>query len=103
MSFKPNGKLVPQDGDSIPLVREIVRIGRRVSCDISLQSPNVSGLHAELSFCEGYWRLRDLNSTNGTKVNGTRVQQKILRPGDQISIGKRNFTIVYEMPTEFAP
>src|SRR5258708_33090758 len=99
MSFKPNGELVPAGGgDSIPLLREVLSIGRRDSCDIPMRFANVSGKHAELSFREGYWKVRDLNSTNGVKVNGMRVQEKILHPGDEICISKRRFTIQYELP-----
>jgi adenylate cyclase len=97
--FQPNGELIPVGGgDSIPLVREVLTIGRRESCDICLRFPNISGLHAQLSFQEGYWRVRDLGSTNGIKVNGNRVLEKLLHPNDEISIGKRKFTIEYELP-----
>ena len=99
MSFKPNGELVPVGGgDSIPLLREVLSLGRRESCDIPLRFPNISGLHAELSFREGYWKIRDLNSTNGVKVNDLRVQEKLLHPGDEICISKRRYTIQYELP-----
>jgi adenylate cyclase len=97
MSFEPNGELVPVGGgDSIRLVRPQLTIGRRASCDICLHFPNISGIHCELSFTEGCWAIRDLNSTNGIKVNGIRVKKKILRPGDTLSIAKRQFTIAYE-------
>src|SRR6266446_5840020 len=70
MSSGPNGELVPVGGgDSIPLIRETLTLGRRESCDICLRVPNVSGLHCELSFRDGVWWLRDLGSTNGVKVN----------------------------------
>jgi pSer/pThr/pTyr-binding forkhead associated (FHA) protein len=73
-------------------------IGRRESCDICLRFPNVSGRHCELSFSEGIWSIRDLGSTNGTKVNGQQVPVKALRPGDEIAIAKRRFTIQYSLP-----
>jgi adenylate cyclase len=99
MSFEANGELVPQGGgDSIPLARDILVIGRRDSCDIRMAFPNVSGMHCELAFRDGYWSVRDLNSTNGIKVNGERVLKKLLHPGDELMIGKRKFTINYEMP-----
>lgn len=92
-----NGELIPQGGgDSIPLTRSPLVLGRRESCDISLQFPNVSGKHCELTFKEGFWILRDLDSTNGTKVNGSNILKKILHPGDVITIAKRNFTIQYQ-------
>jgi adenylate cyclase len=99
MSLAPNGELVPVGGgDSIPLIREILTIGRRESCDICLHLPNVSGLHCELSFRDGFWWIRDLGSTNGIKVNGMRVDKKLLHPGDTITIAKRNFTVEYTQP-----
>src|SRR5260370_42320846 len=74
MSFEPNGELIPVGGgDSIPLIREKLTVGRRGSCDIPLRLPNVSGLHCELTFHDGFWWIRDLNSTNGIKVNGVKV------------------------------
>src|SRR5437016_2383525 len=99
MSKEVNGELVPVGGgDSIPLLRSVMTIGRRESCDICMRFPNVSGTHAELYFRDGYWYLRDLNSTNGVKVNGTRVQEKIVHPSDELTIGKRAFVIHYELP-----
>jgi FHA domain len=98
MSVEVNGELIPAGGgDPIPLVRETLSIGRRESCDICLKFPNVSGVHAELTFREGYWYIRDLNSTNGVKVQGMRVQQKLLHPGDEIIIAKRRYTIQYTL------
>ncbi len=98
MSVEVNGELIPAGGgDAIPLIRETLSLGRRESCDIPLRYPNVSGLHAELSFKDGYWYIRDLNSTNGVKVNGMRVQQKLLHPGDEITIAKRRYTLQYTL------
>jgi pSer/pThr/pTyr-binding forkhead associated (FHA) protein len=101
MSFRVNGELVPTGGgDNIPLLREVLTVGRRDSCDIPLRFPNISGLHAELNFRNGYWYIRDCNSTNGLKVNGIRVQEKLLHPKDKITIGKRDYTIRYELPAD---
>jgi adenylate cyclase len=63
-----------------------------------MRFPNVSGLHCELVFKDGHWAIRDLGSTNGIKVNGMRVQKKVLHPRDTITIAKRHFTIDY-VPT----
>src|SRR5438105_3670167 len=96
LSDSDNGKLVPVGGgDAIRLIRDTLTMGRRESCDICLRFPNVSGLHCELSFQNGYWSIRDMGSTNGIKVNGTRVQKKVLHPGETITIAKRSFTIEY--------
>ena len=98
MSFDINGELVPVGGgDPIPLIRENLVIGRRESCDIPLRFPNVSQQHAQLVFHDGYWYIRDLNSTNGIKVNGQRVIRKLLHPNDEIIIAKRRYTIKYSL------
>ena len=100
MSHKVNGELAPLGGgDPIPLIREELTVGRRESCDVCMRFPNISGLHCQLNFRNGYWYVRDLNSTNGIKVNGLRVQEKVLHPRDELTIGKRKYTIDYEMPT----
>ncbi len=101
MSYKANGELVPSGGgDNIPLIREKLSLGRRDSCDIPLRFPNISGVHAELNFRNGYWYIRDCGSTNGVKVNGVRVQEKMLHPKDRITIGKRDWYIKYELPAD---
>jgi adenylate cyclase len=99
MPQQVNGELVPVGGgDPIPLIRPLLIVGRRESCDICMHYPNISGQHCELSFREGYWFIRDLNSTNGVKVNGARVQEKMLHPKDEVTIGKRVYTLEYELP-----
>ncbi len=95
------GELVPLGGgDAIPLIRAVLTVGRRESCDVCMRFPNISGLHCEMSFRDGYWYVRDLNSTNGVKVNGTRVQEKVLLPKDEVTIGKRKYTIDYTLPAD---
>ena len=101
MKDEANGELVPSGGgDTIPLLRPVMTLGRRESCDVPLQFPNISGVHCELSFRDGYWTIKDLNSTNGVKVNGMRVQARPLKPGDEIAIAKRRFTIQYVLTPE---
>lgn len=98
-TIKPNGELIPVGGgDNIPLLREKLTVGRRETCDIEMNFPNISSLHCELTFRDGFWYIRDLNSTNGVKVNGTRVQAKLLRSHDEVTFGKRVYHIEYEMP-----
>jgi adenylate cyclase len=98
MSYDPHGTLTPLGGgDPIPLLREKLVLGRRESCDIPLRFPNVSGVHCQLTFREGYWHIRDMGSTNGIKVNQIRVQEKYLHPNDEITIAKRRFKIDYQL------
>jgi hypothetical protein len=69
-----------------------VVLGRSREADIVIQDPNVSRRHAELRRDEGGWQVVDLGSTNGIKVNGRRVDQQPLSPGDQITIGVTDLT-----------
>ena len=91
------GELHPLGGgDPIPLLRPTLLIGRRESCDIVLRFPNVSGSHCELSLVAGYWVVRDLGSSNGTKVNGQRVTEARLDPGAQLSVARHEYEINYD-------
>jgi pSer/pThr/pTyr-binding forkhead associated (FHA) protein len=71
---------------------EPVLLGRSRSCDLALRSPDASRRHAEIALEGGDWMLRDLDSTNGTFVNGERVTRRALRPGDRIEIGSDSIT-----------
>src|SRR5262245_30905981 len=99
MHVNGNGQLVPVGGgDAIPLIRDQMSMGRRESCDIHLPFANVSGIHCELTYKQGYWFITDLGSTNGIKVNGTRVHKRALSPNDTITIAKRTWRIEYSPP-----
>jgi adenylate cyclase len=101
MSLELNGELVPVGGgDAVPLIRPHLTVGRRETCDICMRFPNISGIHCELTFRDGYWFIKDLNSTNGVKVNGTRIVEKLLKPNDEIIIGKRRYHIDYVLPAD---
>lgn len=93
------GILIPTGGgDNIPLMKMDLLIGRRESCDIVLRFPNVSAHHCKLTVVDGYWFVQDLNSRNGVKVNGEKVDvgERRLDPGDQIAIAKHKFSVKYE-------
>lgn len=90
------GELVPTGGgDTIPLLKPKLLVGRRDECDIALRFPNVSSHHCELELVDGYWQIRDLNSSNGIKVNGIRCTQSWLLPGDEVSIAKHKYEAKY--------
>ena len=69
-------------------------IGRSSACDVPLDDASASRRHAELRRRGGETVLVDLDSTNGTLVNGRRVREAPLRAGDRITIGTT--TIVFE-------
>ncbi len=91
------GLLIPQGGgDDIPLRKDRLTVGRREGCDIVLGFPNVSSQHCRLTLEQGYWFVKDLNSRNGTKVNGARITRKRLDPGSTLAIAKHLYTIEYD-------
>ena len=75
------------DGRRQEIEKRRVVIGRSKDCDIQVADPNVSRRHAEVRQ-EGaaHWVV-DLDSTNGTEVNGRRLKRAKLRPGDTITVG----------------
>lgn len=81
----------PLAGKTIKLEGYPVVLGRREYCDIVLPDGSVSRRHARLEPQKGRWVLTDLNSTNGTFVNGERVQTRLLSPGDSIRLGSNLF------------
>ncbi len=90
-------------GDPIPLLSEVLLVGRRSKCDITLQFPNVSSHHCQLEFINGYWRIRDMNSRNGIKVNDQRCDMKWLLPGDKVAIAKHEYEINYTPQSDEPP
>jgi hypothetical protein len=76
---------VPADG--VYLVSGIVRIGRGDENEIVLADPSVSRTHAVVDGSGARAVVRDLRSTNGTFVNGRRVDQHELRDGDELALG----------------
>ena len=90
------GELVPVGGgDPIPLLKDRLLVGRRESCDIVLRFANVSAHHCQLTMDGGYWFIRDFNSRNGVKVNGSRVERKRIDPGDTLAVAKHIYEIQY--------
>ena len=64
----------------------MVMVGRHPQCDARLDSLRVSRRHCILTEDGGEVVVRDLGSTNGTRINGQRVERGRLRPGDEIAI-----------------
>jgi hypothetical protein len=64
-----------------------ILIGRSRECDIQLDDPNTSRRHAEVRREGNGWVVADLGSTNGIKVNGSRVAEAELHPGDEVTLG----------------
>src|SRR3954447_13521221 len=73
-------------GDSGPVL-----IGRSRRCDFVVRDPSVSRRHALLIRSDEAWTLYDLGSTNGTRINGWRVERATLRAGDDLELGGARF------------
>jgi len=94
------GELIPLGGgDPIPLLKKQLLVGRRESCDVVLRFSNVSAHHCMLSVMGGYWYIRDLKSRNGIKVNGMRVYERRLDPGDELTVSQHRYEVKYS-PSE---
>jgi pSer/pThr/pTyr-binding forkhead associated (FHA) protein len=93
-------QLVPLDGaPPIDIVRDLTLVGRKEDCDLFLQHKSVSKMHCIIVKTDGLLLLRDLGSTNGTRVNGMRVRRAALLPNDQLTIASYKFR-VYLGPDE---
>ena len=84
------------DGMEYPLVAEETLIGRNPTTDVTLLDENISREHALILFDPetDVYTIEDLQSTNGTKVNGKGVRSHALQPGDEIQVGHTRFQFV---------
>jgi hypothetical protein len=83
---------VGETGHDVALRGDRMIIGRLQGCDICLADANVSRRHAEVFLIDGEWFAQDLESTNGTMLNGEPVTRARLRDGDVIEIGVTRLT-----------
>jgi Protein of unknown function (DUF3662)/FHA domain len=81
------GSLVLPTGERVTLSEHVLSVGRSPDSNIVLADPNVSRNHAELRPRGTTYVVVDLNSTNGTRVNGARISEQVLNDGDEISFG----------------
>ena len=86
-------KVVGQPDSHFPIRKKEVVIGRGQATDLLLPNVSVSRKHARLTVEDGAVRVIDLQSSNGTLVNGKRVETWDLSNGDELRIGK--FTLVF--------
>ena len=77
----------PDAGRSFELAEHRIRIGARGEADVSLSDPKVSGVHCEIRLEPDGYRLRDLDSTNGTRVAGYRVFDLFIEAGTVLGLG----------------
>lgn len=75
------------------LPSSVTVIGRRHSCDLCISLMSVSRRHCQLNYDDGVLKIRDLDSRNGTYLNGKRVDEAVVRAGDSIKIGPLTFVL----------
>src|SRR5437764_14787649 len=89
-------RLVSADGGpSIDLTKDMTLFGRDEDCDVRLDHKSISKLHCVIVKTDGLLLLRDLGSTNGTRVNGQRVRRAALLPNDQLQIASVRFSVQF--------
>jgi pSer/pThr/pTyr-binding forkhead associated (FHA) protein len=86
----------PGAGAGFAIDRERVIVGRGPGVDKAFDDPDMSRQHAAIEFSGAGFRIRDLGSTNGTRLNGAAVQSAELRHGDRFEIGGRSFVLAIE-------
>ena len=85
------------EGMEYRLTQEETLIGRNPTTDVTLLDENISREHALILFDAelGSYAIEDLQSTNGTKVNGKGIRSHDLQPGDEIQIGHTIFRFLH--------
>lgn len=91
------GKLIPcGGGPPLPLLKSNLLVGRKPECDLTISCSTVSGRHCLLEFIDGWWWVRDLESKNGTAVNGHRCDKRRIVPNDILSVGRQRMVVDYQ-------
>ncbi len=93
----------PLKDSIIPLSEGEITIGREASNGIAIADPSVSRKHCLLTGQDGRFRVRDLDSRNGTLVNRTAVEEQWLQHGDEIAAGDSSFVFLLEEDEKLSP
>ncbi len=96
-------RLVSADNSPpIELTKDLTLLGRDDICDVRLEHKSVSKLHCVIVKTDGVLLLRDLGSTNGTRVNGQRVRRAALLPNDVLAIASLKYIVQFGAELEKA-
>jgi pSer/pThr/pTyr-binding forkhead associated (FHA) protein len=85
-------------GEVVEIARPTAVVGRHTEADLRLHDPDVSRRHCRIGVEDGMWRIVDLESTNGVYLNGVRLSEANLYPGDRLRIGSIDFVVERAMP-----
>jgi pSer/pThr/pTyr-binding forkhead associated (FHA) protein len=87
-------QLIPADGTTpLEIRRDLTLVGRKEDSDLCLPHKSISKMHCVIVKTDGLLLIRDLGSTNGTRVNGLRIRRAALLPNDQLSIAGFKFRV----------
>src|SRR5438128_12605261 len=87
-------QLIPlEGGPGIDIVKDMTLVGRKEDADIRLNNKSVSKMHCVIVKTDGLLLLRDLGSTNGTRVDGQRIRRAALLLNDQLTIACYQFRL----------
>lgn len=81
------------EGPSILVDKPVLLFGRHAECDVQLNSKKISRRHCVLATVDDYLVVRDLGSTNGVRINGEKVNEGRLSPGDELTIGNFRYQV----------
>ena len=102
--LRTHAGLIMEDEKVFPLNRTVTNIGRRSTNHLVLNDLRVSRTHAQIRYVNDHFIIFDIGSTGGTYINGERIQQHHLRPGDVISLaGAKLIFVVDESTSETRP
>jgi hypothetical protein len=86
---EPERVTLTVDGRTVPLTTQRVLVGRSRECDVRIDDTNASRRHCEIvQSGPTTWEVADLGSTNGTELNGRRIERAPLTDGDRITVGE---------------
>jgi pSer/pThr/pTyr-binding forkhead associated (FHA) protein len=93
--------IAEEGGATVDLGRDLTIVGRKDDCDLRIDHKSISKLHCVLVKTDGLVMLRDLGSTNGTRVNGQRVRRAALLPNDVVSFANFKYRVFLgpDLPT----
>jgi hypothetical protein len=95
---KPQYSFVALDNprQRITLTKESTLVGRNPACDITLDHGSISRQHCLMQITDRGLHIKDLGTTNGTKINGSSITEGYVNPGDQLTMGHLVFVVEKE-------
>lgn len=89
-------------GKTVPILGRLT-VGRQPDCGLPIPDECISRNHARITVEDGVLVVEDLGSTNGTSVNGERVQKRAVKDGDEIGFDRYRFRVVHQVSARAKP